>query len=411
MTQTPSSIDLPSNQDNYSDHSQQNQQKIKICVIGTRGFPNVQGGIEKHCECLYPYLAQKGCDIIVLGRKPYIGAKEYNHHGVRVIPLPCPKHKFLETILHTFLGVLHTNKIGCDIIHFHGIGPCLLLPLAKLLGIKTVQTNHGPDYDRVKWNRFGKFVLQLGEYLGVKYADEVISISEPITKIISKKCNRKNINIIPNGVICKSPVETDEALQAFSLEKQKYILAVGRLVPEKGFHDLIDAFNFLQQNPAPQSLTSEYKLAIVGDADHEDSYSLGLKSKAQENKHIVMTGFLSGKPLEELFSHAALFVLPSYHEGLPIVLLESMSYGLSCLASDIPANRNIELDDNRFFQPGNIPDIADKINRFIQKPLSADQKNNQISLIQQHYDWGKIAEETFKVYRKAFRSCKKCRKP
>jgi glycosyltransferase involved in cell wall biosynthesis len=137
---------------------------------------------------------------------------------------------------------------------------------------------------------------------------------------------------------------------------------------------------------------------IVGKADHEDKYSRSLKEKATKNKNIILTGFLTGKPLQELYSHAGLFVLPSYYEGLPIVLLEAMSYGLSCIASDIPANRNAGLDDDRFFKPGDINDLASKIKEFINKPFEEEERQRQIYMITEQYDWGKIAEETLKVY-------------
>jgi glycosyltransferase involved in cell wall biosynthesis len=174
------------------------------------------------------------------------------------------------------------------------------------------------------------------------------------------------------------------------LRKQKFILAVGRFVPEKGFDDLIDAFC--------QNDFEEWKLVIAGDADHEDKYSRSLKSKAGKNRNIVLTGFIKGQALSELFSHAGLFVLPSYYEGLPIVLLEAMSYGLSCIASDIPANRNIKMSADRFFKVGDIRMLSLKMREFIDKPWE-EEKKRQRELITREYDWEKIAGETLKVYK------------
>ena len=146
-------------------------------------------------------------------------------------------------------------------------------------------------------------------------------------------------------------------------------------------------------------MKDDWKLVIVGKADHEDKYSRSLKKKAENNKNIILTGFLTGKPLRELYSHAGLFVLPSYYEGLPIVLLEAMSYGLSCIASDIPANRNVGLDDDRFFKPGDVNAIAAKIEEFINKPFKEEERERQIYMITEQYNWGKIAEDTLKVYK------------
>ena len=176
-------------------------------------------------------------------------------------------------------------------------------------------------------------------------------------------------------------------------------------MPEKGFHDLIDSFNqLLTYNSKSQYLNNrfpiqDWKLVIVGDSDHEDKYSLRLKGKAYRTKNIIMTGFLTGEPLHELYSHAGLFVLPSYYEGLPIVLLEAMSCGLSCIASDIPANKDVDLlAEDRYFKAGDINGLAKKINEFVVKPLSEEEKRIQLNGINEKYNWDRIAQKTMKVY-------------
>lgn len=372
--------------------------RLKIAVLGTRGFPNVQGGVEEHCRNLYPRLIERGCEVVVFTRKPYVDTTLATYEGVKLIPLPCPKNKFLESFLHTLYGIFAAKKVQPDILHIHGVGPSLFIPLARFLRLKVVMTNHGPDYQRKKWGILAKVILKFGESLGSKWANGIISISESIADSIKKKYNR-TVTVIPNGVILPEILKTDAVLRKYGLERKKYILAVGRFVPEKGFHDLIDAFNNFPTLNC-QLTTDNWKLVIVGRADHEDKYSLGLKEKAKKNSNVVLTGFLTGEPLQELYSHAGLFVLPSYHEGLPIVLLEAMSYGLSCIASDISANRGIELSGNRFFRPGDIVSLNTKIREFIDKPLSEENRRKQIHMIAERYDWEKIAEKTLKVYGK-----------
>lgn len=371
--------------------------KLRICVLGTRGFPNVQGGVESHCENLYPQLTKKGCEVIVFTRKPYNNQNIVSFKGITLIPLSCPKNKFLEAFVHTFLGILSAIKHSPGILHVHAIGPSLLIPFARLLGLKVVMTNHGPDYQRKKWNKLAKFILKLGEYFGSKWAHEIICISESIANHVREKYGRE-VNVIPNGVTIPELMKTDIAIKKYNLEKGKYILAVGRFVPEKGFHDLIDAFNHLITYNT-QLRTNNWKLAIVGRADHEDEYSLKLKEKANKDSNVILTGFLTGMSLQELYSHAGLFVLPSYYEGLPIVLLEAMSYGLSCIASDIHANRNVELPDDRFFKAGDVCALAGKISKFAEKPLSEEEKAIQINLMKERYDWHKIAKKTLEVYK------------
>ncbi len=373
-------------------------------MLGTRGFPNVQGGVEAHCEHLYPRLANSDCDVTVFTRKPYVNLKIHKYKGVNLIPLSCPKNKFLEAFLHTFIGIVVIRKFSPDILHIHAIGPSLFIPLARLLGLKVVMTHHGPDYKRKKWGKLAKFVLKLGERLGCKWANCIITISGTVSDHVRKKYER-DVTIISNGVTMPEILQSNNSLKEYGLDKGKYLLSVGRLVPEKGFHDLIGSFNqLLTCNSKSQYLnnqfpTQDWKLVIVGDSDHEDKYSLQLKEKAYRTKNIIMTGFLTGEPLHELYSHAGLFVLPSYYEGLPIVLLEAMSYGLSCIASDIPANKDVGLlAEDRFFKAGDINGLAKKINEFVVKPLSEEEEETQLNGINEKYNWDKIAQKTMKVY-------------
>ncbi len=363
---------------------------MKIAVLGTRGFPQIQGGIEAHCENLYTRLAALGCDVAVFTRRPYVIYSGAAFKGVKLIPLPCPKQKIFEAFVHTLRGLFYAKRVKPDIVHFHAVGPSFFIPLARFMGFKVVMTHHGPDYKRKKWGLVAKVFLVIGEYLGIRSANEVIAISGVIAEDILKKCGRK-AHIIPNGAITSGSLSTDGTLKKFGLEKGKYILSVGRFVPEKGFHDLIVAFI--------KSQAAAWKLVIVGDADHEDKYSRELKRMAGGSNGVVMTGSLTGQPLQELYSHAGLFVLPSYYEGLPIALLEALSYGLSCLASDISANRSINLAAGRFFKAGDVRELTEKILYFINNPLKTEEKTAQIKEIFEKYSWDDIANKTLEVYK------------
>lgn len=371
--------------------------KLKICVVGGRGFPGVQGGVEVHCENLYTSLAEKGCEVIVFTRKQYVDSSIDTYKGVKLVHLPCIKNKFLEAFLHTIHGIFAAKNLHPDILHIHATGPSLFVPIARLLGLKVVMTHHGPDYKREKWGKLAKLVLRLGEFLGVVFSNKVIAISKTVAVKIKNKF-KIEATVIPNGIVMPEVLKSEKALKKDSLVKSKYILTVGRFVPEKGFHDLCKAFdharintNCIDNNP--------WKLVIVGNADHEDKYSLQLKEKAGKNKNVVLTGFLTGKPLQELYSHAGLFILPSYYEGLPIALLEAMSYGLSCIVSDISANRNVELPEDRYFKAGEVKALAQKIREFIDKPLSEEERSKQLNMVAEKYNWEKIADETLEVYK------------
>ncbi|MCM8813528.1 MAG: glycosyltransferase family 4 protein [Candidatus Omnitrophica bacterium] len=362
---------------------------VKVAVVGTRGFPDVPGGVEAHCENLYPRLARQGCAITVFTRRPYVPPKRFVYKNVALQPVFCPKQKFLEALVHTLCAVVLAGKLRPDIIHFHALGPSLFVPLARVLGMKVVMTTHGPEYKRKKWNGAAKAVLRLGEWAGVRFADAVIAISEPIAADIRNR--RKEITVIPNGVAVPALAASEEILKKYGIQKNKYILAVGRFVPEKGFHDLIAAF-------AAHDF-SDWKLVIAGDADHEDRYSSELKKQARRHPQVVLPGYLTGQPLSELYSHAGLFVLPSYYEGLPIALLEAMSYQRSCIVSDIPAHKNVVTEAERFFAPGDVAALAEKIAVFARRPLSEAEKLRQLEVLKR-FDWDTIAENTLAVYKK-----------
>ncbi len=365
---------------------------MRIFVTGTRGIPSIPGGVESHCEQLYPRIFLMGNEILLSRRTSYITKPLEQWQGILLTDVYNPRRKSLEAIIHTTLSIFKAWMWGADIIHIHAIGPALITPLAKILGMKVVVTNHGPDYERQKWGRLAKVVLRLGEYIGCKYTDEVIVISKHIQGIVQKRVNRK-AHLIPNGVVINKILKETNYISSVDIQPKKYILAVARFVPEKGLHDLIDAFELANLH--------DIKLVIAGDSDHEDKYSSELKNRARNNSDIVMTGYVKGDGLYQLYSHAKLFVLPSYHEGLPISLLEALSYGLSVLVSDIEANTELGLDDSCYFSVGNINVLADKIKKRLQEGRNEFDRKNIIEWVQKKYDWDIIADKTLSVYHKA----------
>jgi len=247
-------------------------EKLHIAVLGLRGLPDVQGGVERHCQELYPRLAKNGYAITVLARKGYVPQKPYEYKKIKIIPLWAPKKKNLEAIWHTAYGILWLAK-HCkdyDILHIHAIGPSLLAYFVRKLGFCLVVTNHGPEYNRQKWGIIAKRMLRFGEQLGARHAHLVIAVSKHIKNLLFEKY-KTVAAYIPNGVNIPEQVPAGLTLSKFGLKSGRYFLAVGRLVPEKGFHDLLDAY---------VKLDTDWKLVIIGDADHKDKYSFNLKKKS-----------------------------------------------------------------------------------------------------------------------------------
>lgn len=368
---------------------------LRVMMLGLRGFPNVQGGIETHAEHLAPLLVQQGCDLEVIVRAPYqpldIGPQ---WQGVKFTRLWAPKSKGLEAIVHTFLGVLYAAVKRPDILHIHAIGPAIMTPLARLLGINVVITHHGPDYDRQKWGKFARFVLRTGEWMGMRFANGRIVISNVIKDLVANK-HAVQSETIRNGVNMPDLDSCDSHLSSFGLTKQRYILLVSRLVPEKRHLDLIHAFN--------QANVDGYQLALVGSSDHPDAYMAELVKMARTYPNVVLTGFHKGEALKSLYTHAALFVLPSSHEGLSISLLEALSYGLPVLASNIPANLELELNPSVYFEMGNVDMLAEKMRSQLQHPQSHEAKMDKRAWVDSQFNWRKVAENTYSVYQKAMR--------
>lgn len=361
---------------------------MKIVVTGTRGIPNIMGGVETHCEELFPRIAKRGFDVTVIRRTDYVkdDLKEWN--GVNLVNIDSPRKKSFEAIIHTFRAINEAKRLKADILHIHAIGPALLVPYAKILEMKVVFTHHGPDYDRDKWGFAAKTMLKLGERMGCMFADEVIVISDVIRNLIKRKYNRtSHVHLIYNGVSQPEICDYPEYFNELGIEKGKYILGMCRFVPEKNLHHLVEAFTKVKS----RNEVEDIKLVLAGDTDFEDDYSRNLKEMARKNG-VVLTGFIKGKKLHSLLTNCLCYCLPSSHEGLPIALLEAMSYGVKVIVSDIPANKEVGLPESDYFPVGNVDALEEKLKAVIGQPLQ------HIDYDMKKYDWEKIADKIKDVY-------------
>ena len=297
--------------------------------------------------------------------------------------------------MHTLVGVLYAAMRRPDVLHIHAIGPSLMVPLARLFGLKVVVTHHGYDYERQKWGRFAKAALKAGEWLGMRLAHGRITVSNGIASAMRAR-HGVEATAIPNGVDFAGMAEreaTARTLAAFGLTPGRYILTVGRLVREKRHLDLIEAFK--------RSGIEGWKLVITGAADHPDAYSRLVEQVSHKHQNVVMTGFQTGAALAEIYANAGMFVLPSSHEGLPIALLEAASVGLPCLASSIEANREVDLPSDRYFPVGDIAALARLMRGLADTPQVASESDRLRAYVRETYDWQRNAEKTLTVYRRA----------
>lgn len=369
----------------------------KIVVTGTRGVPNIMGGVETHCEELFPRLVENGYDVTIIRRSAYIkkgvdknsGVKDGVWKGVKLYDLKSPRKKSFEAIIHTTKAVIIARWLGAKVVHIHAIGPAMVTPLARLLGMKVVFTHHGPDYDRDKWGFMAKTMLKLGERMGCWFANDVIVISDVIKNLIARKYNRtKRVHLIYNGVPSPELCHEPEYFNQLGIEEGKYVLGMCRFVPEKHLHDLVAAFVKLRQE---NRIPADLKLVLAGDTDFEDDYSRGLKARARE-AGVVLTGFVRGTKLHSLLTNAMCYSLPSSHEGLPIALLEAMSYQLPVITSAIPANLEVGLDAERYHEVGDVDALAEKLEVICNRPLE------RIKYDMGKYDWDRIAKQVSEIY-------------
>jgi glycosyltransferase involved in cell wall biosynthesis len=364
---------------------------VRVAVIGSRGMPGVPGGIERHVEELYPRLAALGVDVTVYARREYV-PEDCVIDGVRVVTLPSVGGRYGEALSHTARSVLHASRAGFDLLHMHAIGPGVLIPEARLLGLRpTVLTFHSFDYRRSKWGPGASAFLRACEVISIRSADALIAVSQAGAEHIRRTYHRPVVHI-PNGPGRLERRPPGELLGALGLEARGYILSVGRLSPEKCLEDVIAA--------ARRGLPG-VPLVLVGDTSFTDDYIARLRAMA--GPEVIFPGFLQGADLEELYTSALAYVIASEIEGLSLSLLEAMALGCPIVASDIPGNREGLGDPpaGLTFPVHDVSALAGLLGRLAgDEALRHDLAEAATARVRAHFDWDAIAAATLDVYRR-----------
>lgn len=357
---------------------------MKVFVFGLRGFPDVQGGVEKHCEQLYTNFDTTDIEFYIFRRKPYV-KNTPTYKNINFIDLPSTTIKGFEAAFHSFLATIYCLFHKTDIIHVHNIGPSLFIPILRLFGKNVIVTYHSANYEHNKWNWIVKKILKFSEFVTFSCGLHIIFVNKFMQESIPVKYISKT-SYIPNGFnsnIVRS--KEDDELHNFGLTPDQYILSVGRITPEKGFDLLIKAFNSIQDKTI--------KLCIAGSVETEQRYYTRLKSMIKNPNNLVFTGFVTGNTLSQLYSHTRLFVLSSRTEGFPLVLLDAMAYGNNILASDIPASHLVDLPSECYFDINNTEQFTTKIdNALLIKKGTVYQLDD--------FKWSNIANQVYKTYKK-----------
>jgi glycosyltransferase involved in cell wall biosynthesis len=349
---------------------------MKIAMIGHKRIPGREGGVEVAVEELSLRMATMGHDVTVYNRAKRGFAKVSEYKGVHIITVPTIDSKNLDAVIYSFLATIHAIFCPYDIVHYHSEGPCAFLWILKLFGKRVVVTVHGLNWQQSKWGKFASRFILYGEKMAAKYADEIIVLSRNTTKYFLEQYGRKT-HYIPNGVNEPNIREAKIIKEKWGLDKDSYILFLARIIPDKGLHYLLGAFKTIETNK---------KLVIAGESSHTDDYVAKIKRMAADDGRVVMTGFVKGEVLEELYSNCFMYVLPSDREGMPLTLLEAMSYGCRCLASDIPEIVEVAGNHAWLFEHGNTNSLGDALMQHL-NDAACPRTNCNLR------DWGSVANE------------------
>lgn len=371
---------------------------LKISMLGHKHIPSREGGVEIVVEELSAGMVKRGHSVTCYNRlghhisgKEFDGKKLAEYKGVKLKSVFTINKKGLAAMTSSFFGALCCAFSKYDVVHFHTEGPCVMLWLPKLFRKRCVVTIHGIDWQRAKWGGFASKYIKFGEKVAAKYADEIIVLSKSMQQYFMDTYRRKTV-FIPNGVskpVLRSPHIIKEK---FKLNKGEYILFLGRLVPEKGITYLIEAF---------KNIDTDKKLVIAGGSSDTDKYIRKLKNLAEGDNRIIFTGFVQGQMLEELYSNAYLYCLPSDLEGMPLSLLEAMSYGNCCLVSDIAECAEVVEDKALIFKKSDISDLENKLSYACNNPKEVQKLKSQASdFICNKYNWNDVVNRTLELYQK-----------
>lgn len=372
---------------------------MRIAMLGHKRIPSREGGVEVVVEELCTRMAASGHDVTCYNRMGHhVSGKEFDaeglreYRGIQLRNVATLNARGLAAMTASVSAAMAAAFHKYDVVHIHAEGPAFMCWLPRLLSKKVIVTVHGLDHQRAKWGKLASTYIMMGEKNAVRFADEIIVLSKGVQDYFMDTYGRKTV-LIPNGVNRPALRRAELIQEKFGLNKDDYILYLGRLVPEKGIQYLIEAF---------RNVETDKKLVIAGGSSDTDTFAQELRELAAGDERILFTGFVQGQPLEELFSNAYLYCLPSDLEGMPLSLLEAMSYGNCCLTSDIPECADVIEDHGVTFRKGDVADLTEKLRHLCGAPQEVQQyQESAADYICERFNWDHVTEQTLVLYRSA----------
>lgn len=372
------------------------KKKLKIAVFGQKRIPSREGGVEIVVEELATRVASLGNQVTVYNRSGHhVSGSEFDekrlksYKGIRIKTVPAIQKRGLAAVSSSFFASLCAAWGNYDVVHIHAEGPAFWCAIPKLFGKRVIVTIHGIDWARAKWsNSFGSKYIKKAEQKAVKHADAIIVLSKNVQDYFREQYNRETF-FIPNGVNRPNLEEANEITERWGLKKDGYVLFLGRIVPEKGLKYLVDAW---------KDIKTDKKLVIAGGTSDTDDFAIDLKRNCGDN--VIFTNFVQGQVLRELYSNAYVYTLPSDLEGMPLSLLEAMSYGNCCLTSDIPECAEVVEDKAVLFKKSDVADLREKLQNLLDHPeIVQKYKDEATEFICRKYNWDDVTRKTLALFR------------
>ena len=373
------------------------KKSLRIAMLGHKRIPSREGGVEVVVEELSTRFARDGHSVTCFNRRGHhVSGRDFDadipdvYKGVRLVNVFTVNRRGLAALTSSLSGTLRAAFGPYDVVHIHAEGPAFLCWLPRLLGKRVVVTVHGLDHMRAKWGRLATAYIRMGEHAAVRHAHSIIVLSESVRRYFLETYGRKTV-LIPNGASPALPRPAEEIARTYGLGTDGYILFLGRLVPEKGLLYLLRAF---------RDVKTDKRLVIAGGSSDTDDFVGQIEALARQDDRVLLTGFVQGRTLEELYSNAYVYCLPSDLEGMPLSLLEAMSYGCCCLTSDIPECAAVVGDHAVTFRRGDTDDLRDRL-QWLCDDASAVRRYRAgaAAYITEKYKWDDVADRTLAVYR------------
>jgi glycosyltransferase involved in cell wall biosynthesis len=366
---------------------------MRIAITGFRGIPARYGGFETFVEELAPRLVQKGHEVTVYARSHIVDYKEKYYRGVRLVRLPTIRHKYLDTVAHTFLSVIHCVFQNYDVILMVNAAnsPFALIP--RLSGKKVVLNVDGIERLRKKWNWLGKGYYRIGEFLATRLPNRIVSDAMVMKKYYLDKYNKES-TMIPYGAMV-GRVSSLKSVERFNLKPKSYILYVSRLEPENNAHIVIEAF---------KRVDTDKKLVILGDAPYADTYKKYVKKIASADERIIFTGFVFGEGYKQFQSHAYCYVQATEVGGTHPALVEAMAFGNGVVVNGTPENIEVVGDAGLVYKKNDVESLRDKLQYLVDHEdicSSFGQKAQERA--REKYSWGMVVDAYERLFLEVLR--------